>query len=1681
MGASHSSSLTSTSPSSIDPSLEQMDLSQNLPEYVMEQRLYPGSGRMTKTFRLRNARFGSFAVVKTMYVSKGHVLDKEEEELRRIKAALQDQPHVAPFLFWKAGQEDRSTSNWRPIYLLRTHVYTTLSDKLASRPFLAQVEKLWIVRQILKALQFVHDSNVVHGFVTSENIGLTSWNHVILMDFCFYKKPTLPDDDPSDYLYYYQEQSKHSSSDAAATTTTELREKRCYIAPERFYTPKKGGNTGERVTNFTPECDVYSAGCVMMETLLNGERAFDLGDLMEYRKKSALPTVVKNKLNKIESSALRAACRHMLHLDPQQRLSAGDYLKRLEASSSSTTTATGEIMPPTFDLYATLFQAMVISPEKTVVTPDARMAMAAAYYGKVLFECMGVTDVEGQEYFSNALGSTMSSFLETKINSIQDELDGVSDDEKEEENDIGRLLAETHDLLEKLECTTQESDNVQDTVLLPPTSGTVKHQGTPTSPAAANSLLLFLQLVLATIRHVQRPSSKLVGLQLLQRLGRYSTDDARLQRIVPTTIVLLHDQDALVRAFAMKVLTKTLCMVQSFAPSDSKVFSQYVFKRVSQFITDPSLVVRVSFSECIPLLAETALRFLDISHAVRLYEVVGGGASTSNRDAANTDKKTVASNVFADDVAKLLGGETKNAITENTEKVTLDGTKVTGTSPLPLSVGKTLISSTYNAELSALHETVSRWVVHITTDQSEQSSPPKLGLLRDLPRLCNFFGRDGVIAFILPQILAFLNDRRDWLLRAALFETLPSVCYIIGRAATEHFVLPCLETALVDGDEQVMTQALLCLASLVQFGLLSHSALVGTPASFLSEDGQRRSGSSIHSQNGLFEKYSPLLLYPSAHVRHAAVKLVIASCQALGFPDRDVFLVPLLRPFLRFEPSVHHLTTPEGLVSCLVPPWTKKMLRDELDQLSKLQGFSPTTGKWTSIGIDMTDKEGRQENTGDASGNNEIIPPPSAGPSVPGATGQISSYSPHSKGPSNVDQVVGYLRMLSRSRKLVLDPRSEKQLLKSRLANAIEGSLKLAQHINFPNQKYAGHISTFVPAWYNDLRDFSLEHSSYCSESCTVRSVSTLSKVYGLSLMHSSDAIEVDKASVDASVHSEADFFSDEKRITEDNAREVLASAESKIIEAASAGEWGAEARLDPSNVDTSLLTTKLNGLDVPPLSPNLGVLRERGSSQPISSQRLTGAVSRDVTKERTVDVEWRPKSDALVASSSPTNGHSAPISRLAVSQDNCFFVSGSHDGTCKVWELRQTEDSVGILESSLTYSGHSKGAGHAYPRINDVAIVENSHSVVSGASDGTVHAWRVDVVSTRKQSADAASPTTTDNYETSRVSGSSVIRKIDPDEGEVLAVSHFNTSAASILCFATQKGAVHSWDLRCAREPFVLKHRPDIGYLTSMALGNDRHWMVTGTSRGFLALWDIRFKQIVKLWQHSNASPVNRLATSFSVLPRGHHAATTDARPYVFAACGPNECSMFDIIDGTCRQCFRVIDQSTGYMDPPATSLPFITDIPITSSYHSRSARNRLLPNSFNYVTPSKNGRVTGMVGSIGGHEPRDYLITGGTDCQIRYFDFLSPSKCYTISGGQQRPSFERIDFNYGRLIICRETPQLRLRDIESSKLPRRLQRGLAKPETKHHDSITDLKMIASPMRSLLSCSSDGAIKLWR
>lgn len=96
---------------------------------------------------------------------------------------------------------------------------------------------------------------------------------------------------------------------------------------------------------------------------------------------------------------------------------------------------------------------------------------------------------------------------------------------------------------------------------------------------------------------------------------------------------------------------------------------------------------------------------------------------------------------------------------------------------LLLPVGVTELLSSWFSELQALHEMVQQKVVTLLSD-SENIVKQSL-MENGITRLCVFFGRQKANDVLLSHMITFLNDKNDWHLRGAFFDS------IVGKK-TEH-------------------------------------------------------------------------------------------------------------------------------------------------------------------------------------------------------------------------------------------------------------------------------------------------------------------------------------------------------------------------------------------------------------------------------------------------------------------------------------------------------------------------------------------------------------------------------------------------------------------------------------------------------------------------------------------------------------------------------------------------------------------------------------------------------------------------------------------------------------------------------------------------------------------------------
>jgi phosphoinositide-3-kinase regulatory subunit 4 len=78
----------------------------------------------------------------------------------------------------------------------------------------------------------------------------------------------------------------------------------------------------------------------------------------------------------------------------------------------------------------------------------------------------------------------------------------------------------------------------------------------------------------------------------------------------------------------------------------------------------------------------------------------------------------------------------------------------------------------------------------------DQSSFVKTSFLKNILKLCVFFGKKKSNDFVLPMIITFLNSK-EWLLRYTFFEKITDVAIYVGPNSLKEFILPCILQGII--------------------------------------------------------------------------------------------------------------------------------------------------------------------------------------------------------------------------------------------------------------------------------------------------------------------------------------------------------------------------------------------------------------------------------------------------------------------------------------------------------------------------------------------------------------------------------------------------------------------------------------------------------------------------------------------------------------------------------------------------------------------------------------------------------------------------------------------------------------------------------------------------------------------
>ncbi|XP_023385897.1 phosphoinositide 3-kinase regulatory subunit 4 isoform X2 [Pteropus medius] len=127
-----------------------------------------------------------------------------------------------------------------------------------------------------------------------------------------------------------------------------------------------------------------------------------------------------------------------------------------------------------------------------------------------------------------------------------------------------------------------------------------------------NGLVILVSVITSCLQTLKYCDSKLAALELILHLAPRLSVEILLDRITPYLLHFSNDSVPRVRAEALRTLTKVLALVKEVPRNDINIYPEYILPGIAHLAQDDATIVRLAYAENIALLAETALRFLEL-------------------------------------------------------------------------------------------------------------------------------------------------------------------------------------------------------------------------------------------------------------------------------------------------------------------------------------------------------------------------------------------------------------------------------------------------------------------------------------------------------------------------------------------------------------------------------------------------------------------------------------------------------------------------------------------------------------------------------------------------------------------------------------------------------------------------------------------------------------------------------------------------------------------------------------------------------------------------------------------------------------------------------------------------------------------------------------------------------------
>ncbi|KZV87785.1 ARM repeat-containing protein [Exidia glandulosa HHB12029] len=1322
------------------------------PELVYEKGL--GTTRFLKTAKVRH-RNGPLVVKVFIKPDPAVSLRLYSKQLNNERLSLADIPNV--YSYQAFHETDKAG------YMLRQWLASSLYDRISTRPFLSTIEKKWVVFQLLSGMRDARNRKIAHGDIKSENVLITSWNWAYLTDFASYKPTYLPLDDPADFSFFFDSSGRRT----------------CYLAPERFY--ESGSDISKRKAEMqniieetglgkkdgkvTEAMDVFGLGCVVAELFLDGAPLFTLSQLFKYR---AGEMSVDTQLAAIEDQGIRSLILQMIALDPAKRPTFDALLQECR----------GTTLPEAFYSFLHNYVSTLNEPSSSAPHPFSASSAPSA------------SDRQASGSGPKALPTDADHRIEriwTDFESMEPYLlpdSNIEETVMEVKNDYSASTSQRP--FQDVFPVELNIPDRQSSIQGPLASG-------QRAAAQDGAALVILALICANLRNCARPSSKLRALDTLLALSSHLTDEAKLDRLVPYVIDLLHDDAAIVRAAALRTVVQVLMLISTITPSNSAIFPEYIIPNIWHISKDPDASVRVMYAQCIDSIAQIAQRVLEMGQAIKAH------------------------------------GKFKL-----TEAQDLDDTKY---------------EVSYDAALQDLQAAIQDQLVTLLVDPS---SAVKRAVLHNVSFLCIFFGKPKTNDVLLSHMITYLNDR-DWLLRYAFFESIVDVAACVGAKSLEDYILPLMIQALSDVEESVVAKVLESLTSLCELGLFHKMRmweLMSASVGFLYHPNVWiREGAAAFIASAA--KHLPetdvwCILYPS--LKH------VLKCDIREINDANL-LINVKSPLPRriFDAALAWAMRSDksqfwaGSAAKGKPASKMDIARDGLSGNRKVASFSNRTS------TQRTDDDDAQISRLQQLGMNQfeeakLLALRDYVVKLAHATASFASRGkPESE---SADLAHANIVLLQ---KLNIVPQT--LFLRPRPADRISSRLDLPRAMSdhgrrtpMSRMSRAGSIDQPAGQVLDDLRRRLTQQqasSSMTINTARARQDSTLSPMTP-DLQSPRPPSPTD--SVTSATHDPAHLMRNYRHMTLD--RKAAPAIGSIRTNATGVLENSRTLRsLDEESVSGRASPASAAGTIRPEFHGRVTSMQPLYEEDGGQLGHMLEHVYANQTQDAMLDFgprihEGPPRRRNVIRTSLPPrepsgrrseatlvthlSAHAGPINSIVVSPDHLFFISCSDDKSVKIWDTSRLERNV-TSKPRTAYLQHNS-------KVACLCIIEGTHCFASAGADGSIHIVRVHL---------------TQGSSVPKYSKLTLVREYHVDNtGEyATALAHFNAESTSNLLYATNMSNIVMLDIRTMRTILTMENPRHHGPISALCLGRQRAWLVVGTLTGVLTLWDLRFGLLLRTW----------------------------------------------------------------------------------------------------------------------------------------------------------------------------------------------------------------------------------------